>query len=359
MKILLVAAANSIHTIRWANALCQRGNHVSLATVHTPGEGILPDIDVHVLRPLAPSGYLLAARGLKRLHEEIAPTVVGVHYATGYGTLARLSGIKRYLLSVWGSDVYEFPEKSALHRWIVHANLRNAHLIASTSHAMSLQTARLCGRKDIRVTPFGIDTEKFFPDMQSRDEKQIIVGTVKTLSEKYGIDLLIRAFHVAIDQVRAIDQEKGDLLRLVIAGGGEDREKLMALVKELRIDDRVEFRGAIPHSKVPKALGELDIFVALSRMESFGVAALEAAACGLPVVVSDAEGLAEVTNDCETGFVVERGNYIQAATCITRLVLDRKLRLEMGAEGRRHVEKHYSWSRCVDEMLSALEGVKC
>src|SRR3546814_939066 len=98
-------------------------------------------------------------------------------------------------------------------------------------------------------------------------------------------------------------------------------------------------------------LARLDVFVALSQTESFGVAAVEAAMCGLPVLVSDAEGFVEVVDDGVTGFVVPRSSPEAAAQALDRLVTSQPLRQRMGNAGRedrkstRLNSSHYCASR--------------
>lgn len=121
--------------------------------------------------------------------------------------------------------------------------------------------------------------------------------------------------------------------------------------------DIVNFVGQVRHDQVPEELAHLDIYVALSRLdsESFGVSIIEAGAAGRPVVVSDAGGLPEVTVDGVTGFVVPRDNPSAAAAAMERLVLDSSLRYQMGRAGQAHVSKHYSWDSSVLAMLAVYE----
>ncbi|HCT6425808.1 TPA: glycosyltransferase family 4 protein, partial [Citrobacter freundii] len=140
-------------------------------------------------------------------------------------------------------------------------------------------------------------------------------------------------------------------LELRLVGGGEQTAELIALSEKLGIADHVNFIGQVPHTSVPQELACLDIYVALSRSESFGVAIIEAGAAGRPVVVSDAGGLPEVTIDGVTGLVVPREDPSAAAAALEKLVLDCNLRKEMGYAGKIHVAKNYSWSACIKTML--------
>ncbi len=117
------------------------------------------------------------------------------------------------------------------------------------------------------------------------------------------------------------------------------------------------FHGAVAHASIPRMLHRLDVFAALSRDESFGVAALEAGACGKPVVVSDAEGLAEVTLPGKTGLVVPREDVPAAADALVALAGDGELRASLGRAARAHVVEHYGWSHSLDRMIEAYRAV--
>jgi len=287
---------------------------------------------------------------VRRLLQQLRPDIVNAHYASGYATTARLVRYRPWLLSVWGSDVYDFPEKSALHRWLLRGNLRSAEAVASTSECMARRISRVFCPKRLFITPFGVDERLFKPAPPDDDRKKVVIGTVKTLSKKYGIDILIRAFALAAKELGSSTE-----LNLEISGTGPDEAVLKELVVQLGIASAVTFHGAVPHTRVPEILQRLDIFSALSRSESFGVAAVEAAACGLPVVVSDAEGLAEVTRHAETGFIVPKNDPEAAAIALVKLARDAKLRQAFGLAGREHVLTHYTWGQSLDKMISVYE----
>jgi glycosyltransferase involved in cell wall biosynthesis len=254
---------------------------------------------------------------------------------------------------VWGKDVYEFPNTSPLHRRLLAGNLRAANWVCSTSQVMAEQTLSVQpDMANLSVTPFGIDTDQFQSLSELREPGAITIGTVKKLAPKYGIDVLIHAFAILKD---AVERDSADLLpglRLLIVGGGPDESKLRGLATELAVDGMTTFVGAVPHGEVPEYLNRMDVYAALSRSdsESFGVAVLEASACGLPVVVSDVGGLPEVVKDGETGFVVERENRAEAADALLQLITNANLRRRMGAAGREHVVESYEWSESVSLM---------
>ncbi|MGP9596445.1 glycosyltransferase [Psychrobacter sp. AOP29-E1-4] len=355
MRVLLLSAANNIHTIRWANGLVSKGIDVKVCSIHdidSRNEKFTDKVSVNILKSKPPQGYFLAVKELKKIMLDFKPDILNAHYATGYGTLARLSGCQPYLLSVWGSDVYDFPRKSKIHRLFLKKNLQAAVAIASTSHCMAKEVLKTLETKHVFITPFGIDHKLFTSDRKSnRDESQIIIGTVKTLEEKYGIDILIKAFSLVREM---LDNPK---IKLEIVGRGSQLDSLKQLAINLNIQEQVDFKGFIEHSALPMHLNNFDIYAALSRLdsESFGVAILEASASGLPVVVSDADGLKEVVVNESTGFVVSKNSVKQAAEKLLLLIQDSKLRVSMGEAARKHVINNYTWDYSLDIMIQAYQ----
>ena len=354
----MLANAASIHTVRWADALAERGVDVHLATLHSPAPTLSRRVTIHRLRFGAPYGYFLDAWALRALLRRLRPDLLHTHYASGYGTLGRLSGYRPHVLSVWGADVYDVPTYSAFHRRLVVGNLLAADRLCSTSQVMAVQTARLLpGVRRIDVTPFGIETSRFKPQPGLRSSGTLTIGTVKTLAPKYGIDSLLEGFAATRTCLRQTDPILANQLRLRIVGEGPQRGELQELARGLGIDKVTHFVGKVPHDLIPRELNRLDIYVAMSRLdsESFGVAIVEASACGLPVVVSNVGGLPEVVENGKTGVVVPKENPQALAQVLARLALDAEQRALLGHNGQLHVKQRYEWSDNVSQMLQVYE----
>jgi glycosyltransferase involved in cell wall biosynthesis len=362
MKMALLSAASSIHTIRWANGLAEAGWEVHVISQHPQLESMEPRVKVHILPFHGVLGYFTMVPAVKKILKRIKPDIVNAHYASGYGTTARLVGYHPWVLSVWGSDIYDFPYKSPLHKRLVRKNLLAADGVASTSVCMAEQTRSIAPKLSyIAITPFGVDTVYYDPlttSLANRDANlPITIGTVKTLAPLYGIDILIKAFEILLKNLSQTHPEIEKSLRLRLVGTGHQELELKALTQQLGISKRTDFVGRVDSSQVPVELEKLDIYVALSRQESFGVAIIEAGAAGRPVVVSNAGGLPEVVLDGRTGIVVPKGNPQAAADAISKLVLDRDLRIQMGEAGKQHVVDTYDWSACINTMTNLYEKI--
>ena len=353
-RVLYLANAKSIHTVRWVNAMADAEVDVHLISLEAPKQAFGPGVTLHLANRDRQFGYGYIANAVwcRNLVAKLKPALLHAHYASGYGTLAALCGFHPTILSVWGSDVYEFPYRSPLHRRLLEFNLRYADRILSTSHAMALHTRKFTA-KPIAVTPFGVDVDKFRPiAMRSMfSEGDLVVGTVKTLAETYGISFLIRAFSLLKQRLPGVS------LKLLIVGDGPQRSMLEDLARQCGVWPDTRFTGPVTHAEVPRYLNAIDIVVVPSLAESFGVAAIEASACGKPVVVSDVGGLPEVVEDGVTGLVVKSQDVAAIARAIEQLVTQPELSRKLGEAGRERVERLYEWNTNVRQMLSIYEEV--
>ncbi|GET29339.1 hypothetical protein SD074_15410 [Prolixibacter sp. SD074] len=199
--------------------------------------------------------------------------------------------------------------------------------------------------KDIEITPFGVDVNRFkkLPNVE-RDE--LIIGNVKSLAPIYGIDILIRSFN------QILKKNPTQNLRLQIIGEGPEKENLQTLARSLNIEEYVDFLGKIDNSELPLYYNKFALTVSPSISESFGVVAIEAMACECPVVVSDADGFSEVVKDTETGYIAPKKDIEATADAIQKLLDDSTLRARMGKKGRERVLQLYNWEENVDNMIN-------
>lgn len=290
--------------------------------------------------------YLFKASEVKKIIKKIDPQIVSVHYATSYGTVAALSGIKGYYLSVWGSDIYDFPKKSFVHKLMLRYSLSKAAYLMSTSVAMATEGKKYTNKEFI-ITPFGVDMDLFNPSKRNReDNSDFIIGTVKGLYYKYGIDYLLKAVRIIRDEHRDIP------LKVRIAGDGKDRGEFIRLAEELQISDCINWLGFISQNEAAKEWANMDVAVIPSVLESesFGVAAVEAEACGTPVVISNIPGLMEATKPDISSIVVPRMDERALADAIVSLFENPEMRKQLGKNGRDFVKERYEINNCFQKI---------
>lgn len=351
IKIGVIAPANSIHTVRWVNGLAKHAS-VHLFSLHQHAN-VSEQLDPAVLLTYLPSqgklGYLTATMALRREAKHFS--VYNVHYASGYGTLARLAGISPYVLNFWGSDIFEFPNKTPVHRWLIRRNALGAARVVSTSHVMKQEIEKHCPElRDISVVPFGVDLDQFRFQSHHLSKNKLRLGTCKILSPAYAIDNMIRA----VDSVsKALSQP----ISLDIYGDGPDRLKLEHLIQELGLSEAITIHGWTPHSLIPQAMENIDIFLLSSLQESFGVSAIEAQAAGIPVIATATAGFREVIQDGHSGIIVPVSDPDAMAEAIVALSHNQALYEDLRQAGRKQVEECYDWEQNVKQQFDILYQV--
>lgn len=344
MKVVLLAPGKSSHTHKWAHFFLEQGMDVTVVTFKDHfSEKNAQEVRTLVLPKLLPGklSYITAVFALKKILKELRPDVFHAHFASSYGFVGALTGYHPFFVSVWGTDIFQFPKKSGINRKIIEFTLGKADVVCSTSHIMAEET-KLYVKKPVEVTPFGVNLAKFFPEARVA-RSGFKIGIAKGLEDKYGFRDLFKA----VSDLR----KRLDDLELVVIGSGPMETEYRELCQSLGIAEAVEFTGYVPNTEVPALIRDLDLVVMPSYEDSFGVTAIEAFACGVPVVAYDAGGLKEVMVDQKTGVLVPMGQVEELERVIEELLLDEARRHEMGRAGVEHVRKEYDWNENASRMV--------
>lgn len=168
-----------------------------------------------------------------------------------------------------------------------------------------------------------------------------LVGHMSNFRSVKRVRDVVRTFHLIQKTVPA---------RLLMIGSGVELEPTRHLAAELGISDRVQYLGPIP--KVGETLAQLDLFLLPSEYESFGLAALEAMACGVPIVATNTGGIPEVVEDGKNGILCEVGDYECMAAASTALLKDPARHAAMSVAARARAVKDFAEEQVVNEYES-------
>ncbi len=219
----------------------------------------------------------------------------------------------------------------------------------------TLRSSALAAKTDTVYN--GVDLTRFQPAPDCPGQPMAVIYSGRLHPEK-GVDTLIRAF----DMVADAEPEA----RLVICGGesfGSDREtgyvrelKEVAAAVNLRHGERITFTGYQPHDRLPSILRQASIYACPSRVDdSLPLAAIEAIACGLPVVGSRRGGIPEVVG--EAGLLVESDNPEETAAAIVRLLRDAVLRGQMSRAAQARARDLFGWDIIAEQWRGIVERV--
>jgi glycosyltransferase involved in cell wall biosynthesis len=202
-------------------------------------------------------------------------------------------------------------------------------------------------RSRIHVIPNAVDLQALRPDPSGSrvpDPTVLFIGRLK----RY------KSVNLVIDAVATIRAD-GVPVKLLIAGKGDRRAKLEAQAQRLRLEDSVRFLGFVSEAEKVELLSRSWVHVLASPKEGWGIANLEAAACGTPTVASDSPGLRDSVLNGRTGYLVPHGDVPALAARIRELLVNPAERDRMGREARAFAET-FSWDSSAEQVLEVLRA---
>ncbi len=378
------------HAVHLCRYLHQRGYRIEVATYRGPAV----EFPFPVHRCLSRIGFTENLRILESLTRSVRPDLLyssTIFYgrlsaSTGIPMIARSVGndvlrpwivwpytcFSRMLSKPWLEDrLYQrfrkldWPEAieslllSRRKAEIAESARHIGHILANSEYTAGLLREFPTAR--VTVLPGGVDTRRFLPQRDTRDElglpkDRLILLTACRLVPKKGVDLLMQA----------VSKLPGT--HLVIAGEGRQLQNCMALAEQLGIAQRVTFAGRIPHESLQRHYWAADQFVLASRehcdartglrdVETMGRVLCEAHAAGVPVIASRSGGIPSIVEDGRNGLLFEEDNLDALVHSIERLRRDRNLSRSLVSEGFRDAKEKWDWSvicRSHEQMFSVV-----
>lgn len=343
--------------MKWCNALFSAGVDLYVWSLNNPSDGDYPlelkgrisspgiYVDANKEGSALKLSYLKYLSHLKLTIQQVKPDILHAHYATSYGLLGALSGHKPFIISVWGSDVMSFPQKSPLHKWVLRFVLTRGSQVQASGEFLRKITEQFTDK--VKVVNFGLENSFFSrnPVVKTGEVPAVVIGSVKSLESHYRIDILLKAFSLVKKNL-----ESKQKLMLVIVGDGSKKSELQNLASELEITADTEFAGKVAYASIAKYHTSMDIHVCTSERESFGVSILEAMASGVPVICSDISAFDELVTDGETGLRFRQGDSTDLATKIISLTGDSDLKESLIKKAALRAEK-YKLDHCVKSQM--------
>ena len=256
---------------------------------------------------------------------------------------------KPCVVSFRGSDIAVYPLTNVELKSLYQEVIQCADRIHCTSDAIVHQVARLGGSTKTFVNHPAIKASYFEPDGCLQRDPNLVL-TVGRLKWVKGLTF----------SLLAVSQLLSDFpnLRYVIVGDGPSKNELAFYVENLGIQKNVEFYGRALDDQVKNLLAKTSVFILPSVSEGLSNAVLEAMAMEVPIVTTDAGGMAEAVTDGVEGFVVPRYNPSAIAARTRQLLRDEDLRRKMGQNGRQRVLRDFTIERQVQVFLDEYSALK-
>ena len=330
-----------LHLRDLALALRHRGVDARIVTT-TPGAAVVEDVPVHRVHvPLLPGAgvsvspsiadrlaVLMRAEQFDIVHAH-ASVVSPVAYAGAIaGARAGIPAVITFHSMLHQSSLL-LGASDALLGWSRRVTL------TAVSSVVAAQAVRWMPGASIGVLPNAIDVDFWRAEGHTDRVGEVHFVTAMRLSRKKRPLALVRAFASAVRFVAGTPP-----LRLTIAGDGPDRDEILRVAAELGVAKNVSLVGQLDRTQLRSLYAQADVFVLPSERESFGIAALEARAAGLPVIAMLASGARDFITAGVNGLLAR--DQRELATFISRLALDRPLRRYM-VNRNRLAPAEYDW----------------
>ena len=348
-----------------ARALAARGHDLHLISSDPPfrwQEG-LPRLTFHrVTTPPYPlfrePQYLLAlANAIAHIADTERLDIVHAHYAVPHATaayladqmmtLAHTASRPRMVTTLHGTDI-TLIGADASYSWVVGFSIERSHGVTAVSESLRRDTVALVGvQRAIEVIPNFLDCAHYYrrPDPALRRDicppgTDALIVHMSNFRPVKRVDTVVEVFRRVRQDVAA---------RLLLVGDGPDRPDVEQQVRVNGLEDHVVFIGE--EHEPARWLSIADLFLLPSAQESFGLAALEAMACEVPVIASNVGGLPEIVRQGVTGYTCEPEDVVEMSRLAVELLRDQPRREAIGRAAADMVRTEY----CADRIVPLYE----
>ncbi len=231
-------------------------------------------------------------------------------------------------------------------RWLWH----DADALVAVSSGLRSYAKETAPDLPIQVIPNAIDLSAFTPPVQRETD-----GPVRLLY--VGRFNVFKSVETLIEAVGVLNQMEVGEFELDLVGEGEQRPVLERMVSELGLTRRINFVGWIARDRIAHYYRRADVFVTATTWEGMPNTVLEAMACGLPIVGTQASGLCELVNNGLNGYLVPVNDPDALAKALASLVNNGYERRRMGRQSRRLAEREFAWEYIAEQYVGVYEQV--
>lgn len=274
--------------------------------------------------------------------------------------LKRLYGVP-YLLWTHALEIMDKWARASVTPAMLNADMviTNSEFTRSFLVSVGVPESRI-----VKIRP-GADPTYFRPGLDGRELAQrlgvcgrptlLTVARIVKANRYKGHDVVLRALATVVREVPDV--------AYVIAGDGDDLDYLHRLARECGVRENVVFAGRVSDEELPLLYNVCDAFVMCSRAErnrrgilaeGFGLALVEASACGKPVIAGRSGGVPDAVQDGLTGLLVNPEDSDAVAAAIVKVLREPGMAKIMGENGRKWVESEMNWTRAADEFEQAM-----
>ncbi len=374
MRILGIADATYVHTLKWANGIARRGHPIHLVSwrdAPATSMSYRPEVQLDP-QPLAALDWRHPGRAarsilrLRALRARLQPDLVHAHFLAHGAWLAALAGLRPLVVSVMGGDLVgpRWTSGSRMAALLTPFTLRRAALVVCWSRNLERMVKEIAGPGiPTAVIVGGIDRSVFRPGAPSatlRERLRIpgpsfVVFSPRICWPHYNIETIVRGFAL-------LRRERKDavlvLVRYLAERFPDYSRQMDTLIAELGLQEHVRSVPAIPNLEMPDYFRLANATVSIPSADGTPMTAMESLACGTPVVMGDLAAYdPQVFGDGDSVPRVDPKDPADLARVLVRLAQDEQLRSQLALRGLAIVEQHADEDRELDRMEACYRSV--
>lgn len=333
MNLCIISNGSSPHTRKWIVPLISEIKRIHLIS-YTRVEQKLPQVetvDLTKISKLKVIKFLLWGIWSRRYIREIKPDIVHAHQIQGAGWLGSMSNHHPFILSAWGSDLYNLNIQPKIIKFISWKAINSCNrFVVPSQHMRKAALSQGIPSKKLVVIPWGIDHNTFTSECQDKIQSRIALGlppdmtlalSPRALTPTYNIDTIISACSNLTDRVKEFK-----LLILKFNPDPDYYRYLQKLIKETHLDPHIiwieQINDAISMAQLYSAS---DLLISIPSSEGYGLSVYEAMSCACPAVISDLDAFSNLTDRYHCLKVAPRDSS-ETADAVSELIINTHLR---------------------------------
>ena len=355
MKIMYLAAADSIHSFKWIKFFAEKKINTTWISLTKSEFKINKSIKIHqIADDFRIFSIFKAIFLIRKLIKKEKPDIIHVHYLGLFALITFFVSHSKIISTVWGSDINGI-KNNFVKKFFVKNILNRSKLITCDAHYMASKLELYSEKDKINIINFGIDTKKFFkhklnPLIKKKLnlQKKITVFSMRNFEEVYDIFTFILAAKIVLNEDKNI--------QFVLIGRGSLENDIQGKIDELGLSSYIKIINHLPNDILPEILSNFDIYVSTALSDA-GISAstAEAMACELPVIVTNVADNDKWIRDGQNGFLFQAGNHNELAHIIVNLLKDHLRRFEIGKQGRKTIIQKNDYDNEMAKMMSLYE----
>ena len=295
-------------------------------------------------------GWAFARANISRIIEKFGPDAIVAHHTLVAGQLALKISQKYNLPYVVTDhevgDLISCRDNTKVRRIFKEVGSKARKMVV-VSKAMQAEAETVLPEIPFTTIYNGSSFEVYPKRKETRKDGPLTIFCCSKFYGRKDIPLLLRAFDEVVEQ--------GHDLLLGVAGDGPDRQKVEDCLGQMRHSERVTLKGLLPSEEVVSEMHSADVFALVGWAEPFGVVFLEAMASGLPIIVSEDAGVAEVLEDGKTAVFSRPRDQKSVEVALIRLTENPALSRQIGNAGQQLFSNEFKWSSVIQNYIQLLD----